>query len=81
MVPGKKRWNALYDSIIVLNIILATKKAELNRFLNYMKNLSAFIDEEIVFLKEWAKVMFHLIVALDTIQGRRTATLEPSFPQ
>ncbi|XP_071539218.1 uncharacterized protein [Panulirus ornatus] len=39
VVPGKTRWNTLCDSIIVL-IILATKKVELNMFLNHMENLT-----------------------------------------
>jgi len=80
VVPGKTRWNALYDSIVVLNNILATKKAELNRFLNRMEKLSAFNDQEITFLKEWAKVMSHVAIALDTIQGEKNAYLGTLLP-
>ncbi|XP_071539880.1 uncharacterized protein [Panulirus ornatus] len=54
VVLGEAKWNALFDSIIVLNNVLATKKAELNRFLNRMENLSAFNDQRIAFLREWA---------------------------
>jgi len=80
VVPGKTRWNALCDSIVILNNILATKKAELNRFLNRMEKLSAFNDQEITFLKEWAKVMSHVAIALDTIQGEKNAYLGTLLP-
>ncbi|XP_071519693.1 uncharacterized protein [Panulirus ornatus] len=80
VVLGKTRWNALYDSIILFNNILATKKTEFERFLNCMENLSAFNDQEIVFLKEWAKVMSHVAIALDTIHVENTylGTLLPT---
>lgn len=55
-VPTTTRWNSLYDSLVVLNKVLADKKEQLLRCMSQQRNLTVFVQKDIDFMLEYAKV-------------------------
>lgn len=55
-VPTTTTWNSLYDSLVVLNKVLADKKEQLLRCMNQQRNLTVFVQKDIDFMLEYAKV-------------------------
>lgn len=55
-VPTKTRWNSLYDSLVVLNKVLADRKEQLLRCMSQQRNLTLFVQKDIDFMLEYAKV-------------------------
>lgn len=56
IVPTDTRWNSLYDSLVVLNKVLEENKDQLHRCMNQQWNLKAFVQKDIDFMSEYAKV-------------------------
>lgn len=79
-VPTKTGWNSLYDSLVVLNKVLADKKEQLLRCMNQQRNLTVFVQKDIDFMLEYAKVMAPVASALDHIQGEKQCYLGCLIP-
>lgn len=55
-VPTQKKWNSLYESLVVLNKVLKEKKEELTRCMIQQRNLPVFVQTDIDIMSEYAKV-------------------------
>ena len=56
VVPNTTRWNSTYDSVVVLNTILETKRPALHRVMTQLK-VNSFNDQDANFLKEYVQVI------------------------
>ncbi|KAF2353120.1 Ribonuclease H-like domain [Trinorchestia longiramus] len=79
-VPTKTRWNSLYDSLVVLNQVLEEKKDLLYRCMNHQEDVTVFLQQDIDFMSEYAKVIAPVANALDHIQGEKQCYLGCLIP-
>ena len=68
ITPTATRWNSRYDSV---KRILALYEKDSVAFTSVLAaaNIRPFTPEHIPFLKEWVKVMKHVAIAMDYLQG------------
>uniref|UniRef100_UPI00358E27E8 uncharacterized protein n=1 Tax=Myxine glutinosa TaxID=7769 RepID=UPI00358E27E8 len=66
-------------TVVVLNTILETKRPALHRVMTQLK-VNSFNDHDVDLMKEYAKVMSHVVKALDKIQGEDQAYLGTLLP-
>ena len=63
-VPTKTRWSSFYDSLVVLNKVLEEKKDQLQMCMNQQRNLTMFVQKDIDFMSEYAKVNKLNVIAI-----------------
>ncbi|XP_036356246.1 uncharacterized protein LOC118762081 [Octopus sinensis] len=78
-VPNMTRWNSTYDSVVVINTILETKRLVLHTVIIQLK-FNSFNNQDVDLMKECAKVMSLVAKGLDKIQGKEQAYFGTLLP-
>lgn len=73
VIPNATRWNSLYDALHRVSQLVSKKESEFAAVCSELK-INPIVDDEMVWLQEFLRVMSPLAAALDELQGTQKAT-------